>query len=73
MQHPIAGLVRFQYPVGEYRQESEASRQLTDLEHETRSIDGSERHRCISLIRYGTELDVTARWNTSSENQEGMP
>lgn len=67
----IVGLARFQYPADEYRQKSGAIRQCTDLEHETKSIGWSERHRCISLIRCGTELDVTARWNTSFENQEG--
>lgn len=69
----IDALARFQYSVDEYRQDGEAIRQITGLEHETKHIDGAERHRYIGLIIYETDLDITARWGTSPESQEGKP
>jgi hypothetical protein len=67
----IDALARFQYSTEQYRQEGEAIRQITGLEHETQRIEGAERHRYIGLIVYETDLDITARWGTTPESQEG--
>jgi len=67
----IDALARFQYSVEQYREEGEAIRQITGLEHETQHIDRVERHRYIGLIIYETDLDITARRGTSPESQEG--